>query len=142
MSRVRNLVLVSWLWQSRLNVKDNGILKTKKLGSEALLPDFLQILSYVMDKAGIRMKSSYKQVVGSVTIPFSIKTGGSSRNNFRNHSCWTEKNEKQNLNLNQNDSPPPFYIFLKQFIKTHVHQLINNLNFNFLFCIWHDIDKC
>ena len=67
--------MADWLIDIYLIWQDNGILKTKKLGAEVLLPDFLQILSYVMDKAGIRMKSSYKQVVGSVTIPFSIRTG-------------------------------------------------------------------
>jgi len=59
----------------KLNAKDNGILKTKRLTNEPVLPDFLLILTYVMDKATIRLKSSYKQVVGNVTLPFPVSTG-------------------------------------------------------------------
>jgi len=60
----------------KLQMKDNGILKTKKgEENEPVLPDFLLMLTYVMDKAGIRMKSSYKQVVGNQTLPFSVATG-------------------------------------------------------------------
>ena len=57
-------------------LQDNGILRTKKIGkNEAVLPDFLLLVNFVMEKAGIRIKSSYKQQVGNVILPFSTKTG-------------------------------------------------------------------
>jgi len=59
----------------KLQSKDNGILMTKKLSNEPILPEFLYIMSYVMDRATIRLKSSYKQVVGNVILPFTISTG-------------------------------------------------------------------
>ena len=33
------------------------------------------MVAYVMEKSAIRIKSSYKQVVGNVTLPFTVKTG-------------------------------------------------------------------
>ena len=41
----------------------------------AILPDFLEILTYVMDKSAIRLKSSYKIIMGSVELPFPVTVG-------------------------------------------------------------------
>ena len=44
--------------------------------NEPVLPDFLLMVAYVMDRAAVRVKSAgCKHVVGNVTLPFSVKTG-------------------------------------------------------------------
>jgi len=40
-----------------------------------LLPDFVEILMYVMDKSAIRLKSSYKVIMGSTELPFTVAVG-------------------------------------------------------------------
>merc|ERR1719483_652930 len=40
-----------------------------------ILPDFMEILMYLMDKSAIRLKSSFKVVVGDVTLPFPVAVG-------------------------------------------------------------------
>ena len=43
--------------------------------AKAVLPDFLEMLMIVMDKSAIRLKSSFKVVVGEVTLPFTVAVG-------------------------------------------------------------------
>ena len=40
-----------------------------------VLPDFVEILMYVMDKSAIRLKSSYKVIMGSTELPFTVAVG-------------------------------------------------------------------
>ena len=51
--------------------------KRKKAVVEAgpVLPDFVEMLMHVIDKSNIRAKSSFKVVVGEVTLPFSVAVG-------------------------------------------------------------------
>ena len=51
--------------------------KRKKTAVELgpVLPDFLEMLMIVIDKSNIRAKSSFKVVVGEVSLPFSVSVG-------------------------------------------------------------------
>jgi len=46
-----------------------------ELLSGPILPDFMEVLMYLMDKCSIRIKSSFKVVVGDVTLPFTVAVG-------------------------------------------------------------------
>ena len=62
---------------SGLRKANNPDTKSKKTSSElpTVLPDFLDMLMIVVDKSNIRAKSSFKVVVGEVTLPFSVSVG-------------------------------------------------------------------
>jgi len=49
--------------------------KRKDEVSGPVLPDFMEMLMYLMDKSAIRLKSSFKVVVGDVTLPFPVTVG-------------------------------------------------------------------
>ena len=49
--------------------------KRKDEVSGPILPDFVEVLMYLMDKCAIRIKSSYKVMVGDVTLPFPVAVG-------------------------------------------------------------------
>lgn len=49
--------------------------KRKDEASGPILPDFVEVLTYLMDKCAIRIKSSFKVMVGDVTLPFPVAVG-------------------------------------------------------------------
>ena len=49
--------------------------RKKEAVAGAILPDFLDMLTIILDKSAIRVKSSFKVVVGDTVLPFSVAVG-------------------------------------------------------------------
>ena len=53
----------------------DGLKKKKDTETEPILPDFMEMLMMILDKSSIRVKSSFKVVVGDTVLPFSVAVG-------------------------------------------------------------------
>ena len=49
--------------------------RKKEAPTGAILPDFMEMLVMILDKSAIRVKSSFKVVVGDTVLPFSVAVG-------------------------------------------------------------------
>ena len=73
-ARASHVALYSGL-KMKANNPDGSKRKRAVVELGPVLPDFLEMLMIVIDKSNIRAKSSFKVVVGEVTLPFTVAVG-------------------------------------------------------------------
>jgi len=59
----------------KVNLKERIVIEKYVAGDSTLLPDFIEMLSYILDKSATRLKTNAKQVVAGVPLPFPVSVG-------------------------------------------------------------------
>lgn len=71
----RNSQTALYAGVKKANSHDGQLKRKKEVALGPILPDFMEMLGMVLDKSGIRVKSSFKVVVGDTVLPFSVAVG-------------------------------------------------------------------